>query len=158
MQHYDAILMIASSEADSNLYYATGFLAPDPFIFLQVGQEKILLMNDLELDRARDQARVDHVLSLSEYEKSLKEKGKEAGWVNVLDLVFQERKIKWLLVPGDFPIQYADGLRGKGYLLEFKREPFFEERHPEIGGRGRLDPRRAAGHRGGHRSGHPGRA
>ncbi|MGH7273341.1 MAG: M24 family metallopeptidase [Nitrospiria bacterium] len=132
MQHYDAILIIASSEADSNLYYATHFLAPDPFIFLQVGHppqaEKILVMSDLELDRAKSQAKVNTVLSLSQYENLVKQKGKEPTWVNVLNLLLQERKVKWILVPSDFPIEYADGLRGKGYLLEFRREPFFEER------------------------------
>jgi Xaa-Pro aminopeptidase len=132
MQHHDAILMIASSELDSNLYYATRFLAPDSFIFMQMGHspqaEKILVMSDLELDRAKAEAKVNTVLSLSQYEGSVKQKGKEPNWVNVLDLLFQERKIKWLLVPANFPIEYADGLRGKGYLLEFKQEPFFEER------------------------------
>lgn len=132
MQHYDATLIIASSEADSNLYYATRFLAPDPFIFLQIGRppktEKILVMSDLELDRAKSQARVDTVLSLSHYESLLKQRGKDPGWINILDLLLQERKIKWILVPWDFPIEYADGLRGRGYLLEFKRDPFFEER------------------------------
>ena len=58
----EALLLIACSEADSNLYYATRFLAPDPFVFLQVGTRKILLMSDLEIDRARAQARVDEVL------------------------------------------------------------------------------------------------
>jgi hypothetical protein len=27
----DALLIIAASENDANLYYASGFLAPDPF-------------------------------------------------------------------------------------------------------------------------------
>ena len=132
MQHYDAILIIASSEVDSNLYYATHFLAPDPFMFLQVGHppqaEKILVMSDLELDRAKSQAKVNTVLSLSQYENLAKQKGKEPTWVNVLNLLLQERKVKWILVPSNFPIEYADGLRGKGYLLEFRRDPFFEER------------------------------
>jgi Xaa-Pro aminopeptidase len=90
--------------------------------------EKILVMSDLELDRAKAQARVNTVLSLSHYESIVKQKGREPTWVNVLDLLFQDRKVKWILVPSNFPIEYADGLRGKGYLLEFRGEPFFEER------------------------------
>lgn len=128
MQHHDAILMIAASEAESNLYYATGFLAPDPFIFLQIAQEKTLIMSDLEMDRARSQAKVDHVLSLSEYEARLRQQHKEPTWTNILDLFLKEKKVKWILVPSNFPISYADSLRGKGYLLEVKPEPFFEER------------------------------
>ena len=48
----EARLIIAASEADANLFYATRFLAPDPFVYLRHGQETILLVSDLELDRA----------------------------------------------------------------------------------------------------------
>ena len=63
-----ASLIIAASEADANLYYACRFLAPDPFVYLEVEGRRTLLMSDLEVDRARAQARVDEVLSLSEWE------------------------------------------------------------------------------------------
>jgi len=125
----DAIVMIAASEIDSNLYYATGFLAPDPFIFIQCGEEKILVMSDLEVDRARSQGRVDTVLSYSAYEARLRESGtKPPGLLDVLDMVLLERKASRLLVPGNFGIEYADSLRARGYTLTVKREPFFDER------------------------------
>jgi len=125
----DAIVMIAASEIDSNLYYATRFLAPDPFIFVQVGAEKILVMSDLEVDRARSQASVDTVLSYSAYEGRAREKGASSpSSLDVLDLVLQERNARHLLVPGSFGIEHADGLRARGYTLTVKREPFFEER------------------------------
>ena len=125
----DAIVMIAASEIDSNLYYATRFLAPDPFIFIQAGMEKILVMSDLEVDRARSQAKVDTILSYSAYEARLKERGTAAPrLLDVVDLVLQERKVRSLLVPGNFGIEYADPLRSRGYTLTVKREPFFEDR------------------------------
>jgi Xaa-Pro aminopeptidase len=125
----DAIVMIAASEIDSNLYYATRFLAPDPCIFVQVGAEKILVMSDLEVDRARSQASVDTVLSYSAYESRAREKGASSpSSLDVLDLVLQERNARHLLVPGSFGIEHADGLRARGYTLIVKREPFFEER------------------------------
>src|SRR5574342_657991 len=68
----DARLLIGASETSANLLYATRFLAPDPFVFLWHGAEKILLMSDLELDRARSQAAVDIVLPLREYEDRAK--------------------------------------------------------------------------------------
>jgi len=125
----DAVVMIAASEIDSNLYYATGFLAPDPFIFVQAGSEKILVMSDLEVDRARSQARVDTVLSYSVYEGKARENGIAApAPLDVLHLVLEERSARHLLVPGGFGIEHADGLRARGYALSVKREPFFEER------------------------------
>lgn len=126
---YDAIVMISTSEIDSNLYYATRFAAPDPFIFLQVGAEKIVVMSDLEVDRARSQARVDTVLSASAYEQKARQKGVETpSPLDALDMVLQERGARSLLVPGNFGVEYADGLRARGYALSVKREPFFEAR------------------------------
>jgi len=126
---WDAIVMIAASEIDSNLYYATRFLAPDAFVFVQAGPEKIVVMSDLEVDRARSQAKVDTVLSYSAYESKVKEKGATTpGLLDVLDQVLQERSARHILVPGSFGIEHADGLRARGYTLSVKREPFFEER------------------------------
>lgn len=124
-----AILIIANSEANSDLYYATKFLAPDPFIFIQTNGHKTLVMSDLELDRAKAQARVDEVLSYSRYEEKLKSQGlAEPTTIDIVDAVLKERSAKQLLVPADFGLRQADGLRSKGYELSTKKEPFFEER------------------------------
>ena len=124
-----AVLIIASSESHSDLYYSTKFLAPDSFVFIQVNGTKTLLMSDLEIDRAKSQARVDEVLSYSEYEEGLRKKGeKNPDALTVIDAVLKEKGIQHLLVPGDFGIQMADGLRSKGYQLSTKKDPFFEER------------------------------
>src|SRR3989337_2210214 len=66
------LLIIAAREIDSNLYYATRFLAPDAFVYLEAAGESVLLMSDLEMDRAKAQARVDTVLSYSAYEERAK--------------------------------------------------------------------------------------
>ena len=125
----DARLIIAASEADANLYYATRFLAPDPFVFLWHGAEKILLMSDLEVDRARSQAVVDSVLPIREYEERAKRSGAERpSLLDGLHELLKERSVGSVLVPGSFPIEHGDGLRGWGIDVQVKREPFFEER------------------------------
>ena len=58
-------LLYAASETDADILYPTGFFAPDPFLFIQKGRTRILVMSDLEMDRARKQARVDRVVSWS---------------------------------------------------------------------------------------------
>jgi len=124
-----AIVLIAASEVDSNLYYATRFVAPDPFIFVQAGAEKIVVMSDLELDRAKSEAKVDTVLSYSAYEGRARQKGIDAPSLSdILDLVLRERDIRSLSVPGNFGIEYADSLRTRGYTVSVKRESFFEAR------------------------------
>src|SRR5881396_4191587 len=86
------VLIIAASETDANLYYATRFLAPDPFIFLRIKGEKMLIMSDLEVDRARATAAVDTVLSYSEYEERLKRRGVTSpSAVDVVDEFLKDR-------------------------------------------------------------------
>jgi Xaa-Pro aminopeptidase len=129
MTNDQAILMIANSETDSNLYYATKFLAPDPFIFIQTDGHKTLVMSDLELDRAKAQARVNEVLSYSKVEQPLKEKGlADPKTIDVVDACLKERGVKRLLVPGEFGFRHAEALQAKGYSLTTKPDPFFEER------------------------------
>ena len=123
------ILMIAASETDSNLYYATRFPAPDPFIFLRIKGETILLMSDLELDRARATATVETVLSYSELEERVKRQGVSAPTsIAVIDVLLRERGVSRLLVPDNFGFEHARQLQARGYELSTKREPFFEER------------------------------
>lgn len=125
----EAILIYAASEQDANLFYATGFWAPDPFLFAQIDGRKILVMSDLEVDRARSESKVDEVLSLSGLQTQAKRKGLSVpGTAEVLDLLFQERGVNRVKVPTTFPIGLADCLRAKGYALEVGKEPFFPER------------------------------
>ena len=128
MTREPALLLIATSEADANLYYATRFLAPDPFVFLQVGERKILLMSDLEIDRARAQARVDEVLSLSEYEGKARQRWPSPHLIDMVGLLLEAYGVPLVSVPSAFPLEYADRLREKGVRLAARPDPFFPER------------------------------
>jgi Xaa-Pro aminopeptidase len=129
-----ATLMIAASESDSNLFYATRFMAPDPFIFLEIKGERILIMSDLEMDRARSQATVDRVLSYSELERQVRGKGVAGpGSPDLVHAVLESEGITRLLVPGNFPYAHAARLLELGYRLETKKEPFFERRAVKTG-------------------------
>ena len=130
----EAICLIAASEVDSNLYYACRFLAPDPFVFLEVDGRKLLLLSDLELDRGKSQARVDDVLSLSAYEDKARQRGAaKPTAVDALAVVLDEYGVTDLTVPGSFGLEYADELRERGYRLRTRREPFFESRARKTG-------------------------
>jgi len=120
--------MIAASEKDANLYYATKFLAPDPFIYLEIKRKKYLLMSDLELDRAKSQARVDEVLSVSSLMREAAKKKARPTSIDLIDFLLGEHRVKEILVPGNFSFVYGELFRKKGYRLTTKPEPFFEER------------------------------
>jgi len=129
-----AVLMIAASETDANLYYATRFIAPDPFVFLEIGESRILVMSDLEMDRARHQASADTVLSYSELERRVRAQGTAApGTADIVHAVLQDHGVKQLLVPANFPYGHAARLQALGYQIETKREPFYERRAVKSG-------------------------
>jgi len=125
----DARLILAASDSDPNLLYVTRFFAPDPFIFFQHRGKKHLVMNDLELDRARRQAKVDEVMALASVEAELKKrKYRVIDTAAVLRHLFLKRKIRSVLVPLNFPLGLADRLRKQGVRVTPSLEPFFPER------------------------------
>ena len=71
----DTLLMFADSERDANMLYATGLFVPDPFIYLAGRSRPLLVMSDLEIDRARRQAPHCRVVSLTTYFQKLKRAG-----------------------------------------------------------------------------------
>jgi Xaa-Pro aminopeptidase len=124
-----ALLLVSASEGDSNMLYAAGFFVPDPFIFFEHKRTKYVVMSDLEIDRAKKQARADRVLSLSLYQKKLRKLGKaRPAMIDILDLLFRQRGIRRLVVPANFAALLADQLRAKGYSVQIKRDPFFLQR------------------------------
>jgi Xaa-Pro aminopeptidase len=123
------LLMIAASETDANLYYATRFIAPDPFVYLELKGERLMLMSDLEMDRARSQASVDRVISYSEVERAVRAQGvSDPGTIDIVHSVLQPAGIKRLLVPANFSYAYALRLQQLGYQLELKTGPLFPAR------------------------------
>ena len=124
----ETTLIIAASEADANLYYATRFLAPDPFIFLEVAGEKVLLLSDLEIDRGRQQAAVQTVLPLSRYEEGARRAGEGTGLAAVAARLLLERGVTVVQVPANFPLGVADDLRARGVTVKAKPDPFYEAR------------------------------
>jgi len=87
------------------------------------------MVSDLELDRARAQARVGRVLALRGYEERAKQAGVERpGIVEAVLELLRERRVRSLLVPGSFPLEHADKLRARGMTVTAAAEPFFDAR------------------------------
>jgi len=125
----DNLLIIAASETDSNLYYASRFLAPDAFIYLAIQGRSYLLMSDLEVDRARAQSRVDDVLSYADLRERTKARGVQKPHEgDVIYTFLADHGVFDLTVPDNFPLAQADALRALGVTLSVKEEPFFAER------------------------------
>ena len=126
---YDACLIYSASDSDANMLWATRFFAPDPFIFIRKRGKRYLVMNDLEIDRAKSQASVDTVLAYSEYVKRRQKSGIPFPTAaQVLFDVFEDLKIRSVEVPSTFPVGLADQLRAMKIKIEAKPDPFWPDR------------------------------
>jgi Xaa-Pro aminopeptidase len=123
-----ARLLYAASETDADILYPTGFFAPDPFLFVQKGRTRILVMSDLELDRARQQASVDRVLSWSKVAAPLEKAGRRAEPSEVIALALRQLGISRVEVPQSFPLGLAMELDARGVRLDLGPDPFWPER------------------------------
>ena len=121
-------LLYAASETDADILYPTGFFAPDPFLFIEVGKRRILVMSDLEMDRARRQATVDRVLSWSAIAKPLEAATKRAGPADVIAAALRRLGIRRVQVPRSFSLGLAIELDARGIRLEMGPDPFWPER------------------------------
>jgi Xaa-Pro aminopeptidase len=124
----DTLLMVADSERDANMLYGTGFFAGDPFIYLNFGRRPHIVLNDLEIDRARRQVPHCRVVSLSACQQKLRRDGvKIPGFAHVIKELLRERKIRHATVPDNFPLGLARELKKLGIKLEPSAN-FFPER------------------------------
>jgi Xaa-Pro aminopeptidase len=120
-----ANVIYAASETDANLFYATKFLVGDPVAYVEAGKKKLLLLNDLEVGRGRDEAEVDAVLSLSELTRSI---GKGCTMAHVIEKVLRDQGCRACTVPANFPLELADQIRARRIKVEAKAGPFYPRR------------------------------
>ena len=115
----DTLLMVADSERDANMLYATGLFVPDPFIYLHAGGRPLIVLSDLEIDRARKQAPHCRAVSLSAYQQKLRRDGvKSPRYAHVIREILREKKIRRAIVPDNFPLGLARELKKLGVKLK----------------------------------------
>lgn len=125
----EAQLIIDASERESDLLWASGFLAGDAFTWLKDARGSAVMLTDLEFGRGQKEASVDEVLSYSAYEKAARsEAGDPVPFEDVVLQLLRERAIQRVRVPARFPLQVADHLRRADVEVSCSRDPFFPER------------------------------
>ena len=122
-------LIIASSEKDADLYSATKFIAPDPFVFVQTRGKKYVLVSDLEIDRAKKQASVHGVFSVSRLAAEYKQKHrKPCSFIELVLFFLKKLGVTSVTVPGNFQTQHYEPLKRAGLRVQHKTGVFFEKR------------------------------
>ncbi len=122
-------LIVAASETDPDMLYATKFWAPDPFIFLEKNGKRTLVLSDLEIDRGRKQAKADEFISLNQLEREMQGKSKKAPpYEKVLAHFLQKRGVRSTIVPANFPLGYAQELDANKIQVRATNGLFWPER------------------------------
>ena len=103
-------LLIGAACDTENIRYLSGFQAPDPFLALYKEGSTTLVVNDLELGRAKKSGSKTKVLSINDLPI---EKGKAATLTAQCLALVKLKKIKSVIVSPFFPVAIADALREK---------------------------------------------
>jgi Xaa-Pro aminopeptidase len=122
-------LIVAASESDADMLYATKFWAPDPFVFLERNGKSTLVLSDLEIDRGRKQAKADEFVMFSQLEREVQGKSKKAPpYEKVLAHFLRKRGIRSAIVPSNFPLGYAQKLTANKIRVQATNGLFWPER------------------------------
>jgi Xaa-Pro aminopeptidase len=103
------LLMVSESMRNADMYYATRFLAADPFIYLCFPHDRkdMLIVSQMEYERARKESIVKEIRSSLDYGYDLKME-------ELIGKILQKEGINAIEVPGYFPLYTAEELRKRG--------------------------------------------
>jgi Xaa-Pro aminopeptidase len=108
-EHTKPLLLLSESMHNADMYYATRFLAADPFIYLHYPrkEEDILIVSQMEYERARKESIIKQIRSSLDYGYDIKTE-------ELIAKVLQEESINAIEVPRYFPLFTAEELRKRG--------------------------------------------
>ncbi len=122
-------LIVASSDIDADMLYATKFWAGDPFIFLQQNGKRTIVLTDLEMGRGKRTAKVDEFVSFNQLEQEVQGNSKQAPpFEKVVAHFLRKRGVKQATVPANFALGYARELAKDDIDLSMANGLFWPER------------------------------
>jgi Xaa-Pro aminopeptidase len=120
------LLLVAPGQGDADWLYATGFDVENA-LFVDFGGDQVLVVPELEYERAKAEARVGKVIDR-----------RQAGWVESRDgiaawsavaaHVLKERGVDGVRISARLPIGYYEELEKADVTMEVDRELFRERR------------------------------
>ncbi len=128
MSQLDNVLIVADSEHDANMLYAVRMFVPDAFIYMRLDGKCHVVMNDLEIDRARKQAPHCRIISSTDCVQRIQKTKGKPNTAAIIKLLLSDRKIRRIFVPGTFPHGLARELRQIGITVDVKKGGIFPQR------------------------------
>lgn len=122
-------LIVAPSDIDADMLYASRFWAPDPFIFLEHKGKRTLVLTDLEIGRGRREATADEFVPFNKIEREIQGNSKKAPpYEKVLARFLKQRGVRSAIVPANFPLRFAQELERERIRLRATNGQFWPER------------------------------
>jgi len=129
----DAYLMHGALH-DSDIYYATRFLASDAFSYMLASNgDETLLIPEMEKGRADIESRVPDgkIRTTADYkyrERAKEKKDSNLAYAGVLKEMLAEKNVKTVAVSYDFPAYYDRALQNEGLEVVLIKSPFTKSR------------------------------
>jgi len=121
-------LIYAASEGNADLFYATRFLAPDPFLYFEKNGRRHIALSSLEFGRARKQAQVDEVILQPGPTRHRRGRLCHITTPDWIASLLKKRGLRAAWVSPSFPLGLADNLRRRGLKLKVAPNGLFPER------------------------------
>jgi len=110
-----ARLMIAASEYDADMLYASGLFTPDAFIAVELDGAWHGLLSPLEVDRARRHSRLAAVHLDTTWRKKAREQTGCDRLADVAAAFLRAHGVRAVTVPAGFALAHAERLRALGF-------------------------------------------
>ncbi|MBC7110006.1 MAG: M24 family metallopeptidase [Archaeoglobi archaeon] len=108
----EAFLIIGDSVRCEDLFYFTHFLSEDEFAYLRIGEEELILISPMELERAEKESRVS-ASSFRDYGKDL-----EDAVIEIL----KSKRVQEISIPSYFPVSFAERMKNEGMKIRIVGE------------------------------------
>jgi Xaa-Pro aminopeptidase len=122
----EAILLHGDTQRNATIFWRTGFLAPDPVVYFEHDGKGTLLVNSMELERARKESRVS-VRSYDEFDftRLYRESGVRHAYTQMIVALLAEHGVERVQVDPDFPVRLARALE-EADVEVIADEPLFQ--------------------------------
>ncbi len=119
----------AESYRDSDQYYLTGFLCPDPFGILQFSSRKrVIAVSDMEAGRASKETRGIEIVPFSRYRR------KRRTIQGLIADFLRDHQVESVRVLPSFPLGLARSLEAEGIALEVDQDALKNRRRKKTKG------------------------